>query len=410
MRIWPFNWSKRSVDDAPTDFGTLAEPGEELLSLFGGGSITAAGIQVGPKEALRVPAVACAVRAIAEGVAQLPCHIYRRSTRERATDHPAYGLLHDDFNDWTPAFEGKRQLQVDALMHDKGGIAFVNRVRGTPKEIIRLDPAKVTVKAGDDGEPIYTVESKAGGTRELAREDVIHIRSIGLDGVTGCAPGTLAREAIGLALAQEAHAARLFGRGGRPSGILKFDGKLTAGAAARIKASWGAAFGGRASGGTAVLEGGADYKPVTLTSVDLQFLELRGFQVAEIARAFRVPPTLLMDLSKATLNNVGELGQQFVTYSLMPHLKTWEGALRRALLTKDERAEGDLYIEFLPDEFLRADIAKRADAYAKMITARVLNPNEARAAENRPPYAGGDAFENPNTTPGAAAKPKDPTE
>jgi phage portal protein BeeE len=53
------------------------------------------------------------------------------------------------------------------------------------------------------------------------------------------------------------------------------------------------------------------------------------------------------------------------------------------------------------DDFLRADFAKRMDGYAKAVAARILSPNEARAAENRPPYAGGDKFENPNTTTGA---------
>ena len=37
-----------------------------------------------------------------------------------------------------------------------------------------------------------------------------------------------------------------------------------------------------------------------------------------------------------------------------------------------------------------------------------FNPNDIRAMENRPPYAGGDVFENPNTsTSGAAAPPAD---
>ena len=38
------------------------------------------------------------------------------------------------------------------------------------------------------------------------------------------------------------------------------------------------------------------------------------------------------------------------------------------------------------------------ELYGKAIAARILNPNEVRALENRAPYAGGEKFENPNTT------------
>ena len=54
------------------------------------------------------------------------------------------------------------------------------------------------------------------------------------------------------------------------------------------------------------------------------------------------------------------------------------------------------------DDLTRADIAARAVAYSSLITSRVLNPNEARAWEGLPPYAGGDAFENPNVATASA--------
>ena len=64
------------------------------------------------------------------------------------------------------------------------------------------------------------------------------------------------------------------------------------------------------------------------------------------------------------------------------------------------------------DELVKADIAARFEAYSKAITARILNPNEARAKENLPPYDGGEIFANPNidttgnSEPAKPAKPK----
>jgi hypothetical protein len=62
-----------------------------------------------------------------------------------------------------------------------------------------------------------------------------------------------------------------------------------------------------------------------------------------------------------------------------------------------------MFCEFLLDDFVKGDISTRMAAYSTAIASRVLSPNEVRAAENRGPYPGGDVFENPNTTTGAAA-------
>jgi HK97 family phage portal protein len=114
-----------------------------------------------------------------------------------------------------------------------------------------------------------------------------------------------------------------------------------------------------------------------------------------------VPPHLLYEMGRATWGNSAELGSNFVTFSLMRWLKAWQGEIRLKLFNEQERE--DFYAEFLVDDLLKADIAARATAYSQLIAARVLNPNEARARENLPPYAGGEVFANPHTTTGAAA-------
>ena len=102
------------------------------------------------------------------------------------------------------------------------------------------------------------------------------------------------------------------------------------------------------------------------------------------------------EFGRATWSNSEEMGRQFLIYTLMPWIKAWESAIRRSVFSPQER--DTLYAEFLLDDLLRADTARRAEAYSKLIAARILSPNEARAMENLPPYAGGDTYENPNTS------------
>jgi HK97 family phage portal protein len=381
-----------------TETKSLAAPEAWLIELFGA-TPAASGVSVTPKNAMTVPAVRCAVQAISEAIGQLPLHVYRRTDggKERDTEHQASTLLHDQANDWTPASTFREQLTRDALLQPQGGFAFINRVNGKPVELIRFDPDETQIKVGAaNGEPVYEAHTKGQQPRPIARQDIIHIPSPSLCGLIHDG-----REAIALAMVMERHAAHLFSRGARPAGVLKFPNKLGAETAGRIKTSWQATHGGSNSGGTAVLEEGGEFIPVTFNSVDAQFLELRKFSIEEIARIFRVPPVLLMDFGRATWSNAETVGQQFLTYTLMSWIKRWEGEVRLKLFTPDERKSW--FAEFLIDDLLRADFATRMEGYSKAIAARILHPNEARAAENRSPYAGGERFENPNTSTGEAA-------
>lgn len=389
----------------PSEAKSLATPDSALLELFGATPV-ASGVSVSPKNAMTCAPVRCAVQAIAEVIGQLPVHTYRRidNGKERAPEHPVHRLLHDEANEWTPAGNFREALTRDALLWE-GGFAFINRVNGKPQELQRLDPSTVTVKTNDLGEPFYEVGSGKGKPKVFSRESILHLPAPG-----SISPVKQAREAIGLAMVMEKHAARLFGNGARPSGILKFptDAKLGDETLTKIKESWQAANSGDNSGKTAVLYQGGEWIPHSFNSVDAQFLQLWQHAIRQIASVYRVPPILLMDYERATWANSEAMGQSFLTYTLMPWIKRWEGEIRLKLFTPEERET--YFAEFLLDDLLKADFVGRMDGYGKAITARILNPNEARAMENRPPYEGGDKYENPNTTSLTISGPRDQKE
>jgi HK97 family phage portal protein len=383
---------------------TLASPETWLSELFGA-TPTASNVCVNARTAMTCPAVACAVNAISEACGQLPVHTYQRGddgAKARATDHPTYALLHDQANDWTPAPAWREQVARDALLHGDH-FSFINRVDDRPRELLRLDPERMKVVVDTtSGEPSYKL-TEASGERTFDRQNIFHIRAPGFDGYCGVSPVMQARDAIGLAISMEQHASRLFGNGARPSGLISIKGNVGPDALKKAKEAWVAAHSGSKSGGTAVLPGEAQWQGLTFNSVDSQFLQLRAFAISEISRATRVPPILLQDYGRATWSNSAEMGQQFVTYTLAPWLKRIEGEARLKLLSEAERKAG-MFVEFLVDDLVKADLPKRMDAYGKAISARILSPNEARAAENRAPYDGGDVFANPNTTRGGTPK------
>lgn len=378
---------------------SLASPDGDLLALFGVSSPTASGVNVGPGTALQVPAVSCAVRAISEAVATLDVKVMRREgeTEVEASDHPVAGLLRDRVNDWTPGFEFVRDIVAAALIYDSGGLAWVGRAStGRPVDLIAYDPAHLTAQRHEDGTGAYRYFLNG---RELPAADIIHLRS-----PFGRSPVSLARESIGLSLTLERHAAKLFGNGSRPAGMVGFKEKMAPDAIKNAAAAFRAMLESTKTGNTAFLDGGATYNQLVLSSVDSQFIELTGFQILQIARAFRVPPQMLYDLERATWSNSEQMGREFLTYTLEPWLRALEGALRIALFSAEEYPIHRVHFE--RDDLTRADLGARATAYSSLIASRVVNPNEVREWEGLPSYEGGDAFANPNTgtsQPGAAA-------
>lgn len=378
---------------------SLANPSPELIALFGA-SPSASGIAVTPETAMRCPTVYASVKVLAESVAQLPLHLYRRTAdggKERAADHPLAEILNGQANDWTSAFDFRLFMQTALCLHGNA-FAFINRTAGKITELIPIPSPLVTVAVDPVTlEPSYKVTSQGGSQHTYHRSEIFHLKTLGIDPHIGLSPITQARESIGLALAMEDHAARLFSAGARPGGVFKYGKTLGPEALKRLRESFSAAHGGTANAGkTLILEDGMDFAPLQFTSVDLQFLEMRRHQVAEIARVYRIPLHLLQELERATHNNAESMGQQFLALTLLPWLEMWESAIRLALLTPDERPE--YYAEFLTDDLARADLAARFAAYATAVTNGILNPNEVRAAENRSPYEGGDQFRLPMNT------------
>ncbi len=390
---------------------SLSNPTELEFTIFGA-TPSASGVVVSPMTALAVPAVSAGVKAIAEAVGSLPLHAYRRAadgSRERDTDHPGFALLNGAANPWTMGGQLRELLTADAIAYGNGYAQIVRDGGGEPRELHRLLPTAVAIEIDSvTGEPSYRVRS-GSQTRLLASKDILHLRApspLSTDSVAGRSPLTEARDAIGLLIVMQRHANQLFANGGRPSGILSFPQKLGSEVARRIKASWQAATTGSNAGGTAVLEEGGDFTPLSFNSVDSQFLEIWALSITEVARVLRVPPVLLMDYSRQTWANAETGGQQFLTYSLSPWLGRWEAEVTLKLIAPEDRAT--LFVEHLTDALLKSDFASRATAYSQYRAAGVMTANEVRAGLNLPKLPNGDILQNPYTTTGKPDAKADP--
>jgi HK97 family phage portal protein len=373
---------------------SLTAPTDEELAIFTGVPLDGSGISAA--QALTVPAVQSCIELIANAAASLDISVEKKvpgsdllPVWERDEKHAVAALLADQPNEWSSTFELIRDLVATVLTTDKGALAYVNRVGGEVREIVRYMPAHYTVDYSGDGrhEPAFRINN----VRQSAN-DVIFLAA-----PLGKAPLTLAAEAIGTAKSMDRHAKGLFQNGARPGGVIESPKPLGDEGAKKMIKAWRTAHDGSANAGkTAILWDGASFKAMIMNSTDAQFLENRKFQILEICRAFRVPPSMVYELDRATWSNGEQQGMEFLTYSLEPWLLLLEGAMRRALFTAEERRE--YRISFDRDDLTRADLTARASAISSLISAKVLNPNEGRSWLDLAPYEGGNEFGNPHIT------------
>lgn len=363
---------------SPEGESWLLNPTDEIFEAFGS-TRTHTGKRVSEEKAPHIAAFLACVRVIAETGGILPLILYKRSGtgKVRAYDHPKFSRVSHKPNESTTAHTFLESLYC-ALA--SWGNAYVEVLESG--ELRSIEPKYVTVRlVVVDGVTYKVLEVREKGKDRRILLDFIHIPGFGFDGIVGRSPVSLMGEALGLALAQEEHAARFFGQGARPAGIITHPKSLKAEARNKIRETLTAAHAGlEGSHRLAVLDEGMEYKGVSVSSSDAELLDSRRFQVKEIARGFRMPPHKIGDLEHATYSNIEEQGLDFYQ-TMIPYFKRVEQAFSCFYLTPQEVAEGYFY-ETLVDAILRGDSKTRAEIYASYRQWGIMSANDVRDKEN----------------------------
>jgi HK97 family phage portal protein len=369
----------------------------------GRGSASIAGRRVTPDIALQVSTVYACVSVLSKMLATIPLRMYRKGTGAdtgksfEAPEHPLNDLLEYQPNRWQTAWDFKAYLMLSVVLRGNGYAQIMPGPRGFADRLEPIHPDRVTVDRLPDGTLRYGISQQNGQTQYLLQDEVFHVRSHIAPGLVGIGPMAYARETIGLSLAAEEHGARTFSNGARPQGIVTVPKEMSDPAFKRFSAEWALANNGLAGAGrTPILEDGAEFKPITMTSLETQFLETRQFQIEEIARWFDVPLVMLHHMTNQTSWGTGveAIMLGFVRNNLMPWLRCWTDAIRRDLILVPNLYEA----RFDVDELQRGDSKAQADFFSRLVLNGVLTRNEARVALGWNPLPGLDKPLTPTNT------------
>jgi len=372
---------------------------EAWVKWFRGSGNTTAGIDITPEVALHLPPVFACVRVITETIATLPIHVYRRERESGKTkridiDHPLNKILREPNPEMTRV-EWMECMIANQEARENAYAQIVWNSAGVPQSLWPIPTDKVRpTRIGD--RLAYRVEWR-GSSRIVPARDMIHFRPLTMDGVHGVAPITYMRDVFAMGLAALHYGAGVFAGDGLKRVALTMDGSPPQqngdrGAAfiKQLQEAWRQLYGG---GGDrdhklAVLHSGLKPTEIGINPKDAQLAELLKVIAIEACRAFRVPPTKIMELDRAHFNNIEHMQLDFRTDTALPRCIRIEQELDRKLLRNDEAS----FIRYNLDGLLRGDYKSRMEGHSLAIQNGILSPNEARDEEDRNPYEGGDVY------------------
>lgn len=341
---------------------------------------------VGPDAALQISTVWACIDRRASTVASLPFFAYEQKNgqKELARASRLYSLLHESPNERMTPFEFWRAM---ILNHDLRGNAYARIERDSSGEAYAIWPMpsdQVEVRVLDDGSMVYQYQF-GSDIAILAAENVLHLKNLG-NGTVGLAKLEFMRSTTDEAAKAQATASKVFGSGGKPTGVLMLDKVLNKEQREAVQR----AFAGMAEGSTSrlyVLEANMKYEQLSMSPEDQQLLETRQFSVEEICRWYDVPPVLVHHSNVTTWGSgIEQIVDGFYKLTIRPLLVSIEQATRKRVMTSRQRA--NMSAEFALDALLRGSPTQRAELYAKNVQNGIMTRNECRQLENLPPVEG----------------------
>lgn len=352
------------------------------------------GESVNTEGVLGISAAWACVNLIAGTIGTLPLMVYRTAadgSRELAREHPLFRLLHESPNADQTSVDFLEFVSANIELQGNG---IARKSLNSKRGLVALTPVRadiVLVRRGQNGSLRYSW-SENGKAYDLGQDEILHVRGFGGGPEGGLSTLTYGRHTFGLAQALERSAGGLFKNGMTPSVLISFKEWLEPQQREDVRQALAEKYVGAVNSGRPfVAEGGQSVTPLSFKPEDAQMIQSRALSVEDVCRFFGVPPFMIGHTEKSTSWGTG-LEQQtlgFQKFTLRRRLSRIEQAMRKQLLTPQDRADG-ITIEFSLDGLLRGDSKARAEFYQRMTQMGAMTINEVRQLENLPPVAGGD--------------------
>ena len=340
--------------------------------------------------AMKLSAVNACIEILSNSMAKLPVFIMDSQTKKHLA-HPLLKLLTERPNEAMVPSVFMKLIESNRLVSGNGYALFVrDRSNARPRELLPLTPAAVQPYLDDYGKLWYVyTDPKSGDRRKLSQFDILHLKAYTKDGVNGISVLARAAETVKSARMAQQYEGKFYSQSARPSGVLTVDVPLDPEAKESIRQEWNKLHSGVDNAfRIAILDYGLEFKPISVSNADAQFVENKAVSVEDIARFFGVP-LYKLGAGKQSYASNEQNGIEYVVGTLHPTVTQYEQELTYKLLFDSELSRG-LEIRMNMMAELRGDMASRATWYKTMREIGYFSVNDIADLEDTPAVPGGD--------------------
>lgn len=325
------------------------------------------------------------VRMISEAAASVPWLLYEREREHIA--HPLLQLLArpnpvEDGQTWSESLYGHLLVTGNAYLEAVS-------VNDSVRELYLLRSERMKVVPGSSGWPEAFDYSVGGSTIRFKQDSdsginpILHLKLYNPTcDYYGLSPFAAAARGIDILNEADAWNKALLDNSARPSGALVYksaDGSsnLTDDQFNRLKQELERSYQGAANAGRPlVLEGGLDWKQMSYSPKDMEYISTKHEAAREVALAFGVPPMLLGIPGDNTYANYAEANRTFWRQAVLPLVSRTAKALTGWLAPVFGQS---LSLGFDTDSIEALSVEREA-LWQRLEQASFLTINEKRAA------------------------------
>lgn len=360
---------------------SLENPNVGIDEFFSSSSVPSNKIRTGDlideKVAMQVSVIYTIGKILSEDIASFSYNLHEKNVYSVDRDHYLNKLLRDP-NGISSGFSWKESMVLSTVLRGNGySRIYHDKTTGRAVELELISDEDVQIECTRVNGRKMIFYHIRGERLPLMSHEMLHYKGLSSDGVKGISPISTLRHTVGESISAQEVSQDFYDGGARLTGVLTTPEVLSDKLYKRIKNSWQEKHEGRNSTEkTALLEGGMQYSPISLSPQDSQFLTTRKFGIEELARPFRIPMHMLGDLSRSTNNNIEHQSLEYVKFCMRPWVKRIEVEdNRKLILTKDQ---GKFFFEHNMESLLRGDTLTRVEYLSKMFHMGIYSQDDIR--------------------------------
>jgi HK97 family phage portal protein len=293
------------------------------------------------------------------------------------SDTTADALLRSP-NRYMSGFEFRRVMTLHATLYGNA-FALINRTQGGELfELMPMDADSVSLDL-TGREPVY--RTRVFG--DLSVDQVLHIRTMGWNGMWGEAPTRVCRNSLTVLAAQEQSQLKAMENAGQPKLALVHPGALNDKQRQMVAEQYVKQHAGSANAGRPLVLGDNMRVERISSTFDNDGIDAaRRYSVQDVARIFGVPVSYLSEHSQNAYGSMEWLGRMYVDHCMRHWAAMWESEIRMKLSGQFSEVTWDF------DALQRPSLAEQMAALRTGVEAGFITRNEARARLDLDPLPG----------------------